>query len=119
MRFRYKEKRYNRTIVCSQIIKDLALEIGLSEDLTLEHIRSIWEKAVGDIIATHSFPYKIARRTLYIMVDHPIYANEIALSQSIIIKRLSEFSGSVSIDLLKCSVKKKAYRKGNDVHSYR
>jgi hypothetical protein len=119
MKFRYKEKRYNRTIACSQIIKDVASEIGLSEDFILEHIRSIWGKAVGDIIATHSFPYKIVSRILYIIVDHPIYANEIALSQSLFIKRLSELSGSVAIDSLKCTVKKKPYRKGNDVHSYR
>ncbi|MEW6525601.1 MAG: DUF721 domain-containing protein [Spirochaetota bacterium] len=119
MKFRYKEKRYNRTIACSQIVKDVASEIGLTEDFILEHIRSVWQKAVGDIIATHSYPYKIASRILYIVVDHPIYANEITLSQSLIIKRLTEFSGSKAIDALKCAVKKKSYRKSNDVHSYR
>ncbi|MEJ5361466.1 MAG: DUF721 domain-containing protein [Spirochaetota bacterium] len=119
MKFRYKEKRYNRTIACSQILKDVAFEIGLTDDFILESVRSIWQSAVGDIIATHSYPYKIGNRILYVVVDHPIYANEIALSQSLIIKRLSELSGSTAIDSLKCTLKKKAYRKSNDVHSYR
>ncbi len=119
MNFRYKEKRYNRTIACSQILKDVASEIGLTEDFILEGVRSIWQKAVGDIIATHSFPYKIGNRVLYVVVEHPIYANEIALSQSLIVKRLSELSGSTAIDSLKCTIKKKSYRKSSDVHSYR
>lgn len=119
MKFRYKEKRYNRTIACSQILQDVASEIGLTEDFILEHVRSIWQKAVGDIIATHSYPYRIVNRVLCVVVDHPIYANEISLSQTLIIKRLSEISGSTAIDSLKCTVKKKSYRKTNDVHSYR
>ncbi len=119
MKFRYKEKRYNRTIACSQIIQDVASEIGLSEDFILENIRSVWESAVGDIIATHSYPFKIVSRVLYIIVDHPIYANEIVLSQSQFIKRITELLGSSSIDSLKCTVKKKPYRKESDVRSYR
>lgn len=119
MKFRYKEKRYNRTIACSQIIKDVASEIGLSDDFILEHVRSIWKTAVGDIIATHSYPYKIVNHILYVIVDHPIYSNEIALSQSMIVKRLSDISGSLAIDSLKCTVKKKTHGKSNDVYSYR
>lgn len=119
MKFRIKEKRYSSTIACGQIIKDVASEIGLTNEFILEHVRSIWKTAVGEIIATHSYPYKIANNILYIMVDHPIYSNEIALSQSIIIKRLSDLSGSISIDSLKCNIKKKKYGKANDVYSHR
>ncbi|MCX8122583.1 MAG: DUF721 domain-containing protein [Spirochaetes bacterium] len=119
MKFRYNEKRYSRIIACGQIMKDVASEIGLSQGFVLEHIRDLWKNVVGDIIATHSFPLKIANHILYIIVDHPIYANEITLSQSMIIKRLSELSSSIAIHSLKCTVKKNPSRKSSDVYSHR
>ncbi len=91
----------------------------LSEEFLLEHIRSFWKEAVGEIIATHSYPYKIVNRIVLVMVDHPIYANEITLSQSLFLKKLLDLCGTIPVDALKCTIKNTSQRKKGDVHTHR
>lgn len=110
MKFRFNDKRSGRTIAFSDIISDVTSEMGLSEDFFLENIRMAWSGAAGEIIATHSYPYRIINHVLYISVDHPIYANEIALSQSMIIQKLGDSCGSKKISSIKCTMKKKHKR---------
>jgi len=111
MRFRYKEKRYHRTVSYNDIVNDVISEIGLSDDMIMEQIRSLWPNVVDDIIATHSYPYKIVNKVLYVMVDHPIYANELSLSQAVIIKKFSEFVNFLSVNAVKCTIGREKYRK--------
>jgi hypothetical protein len=47
-------------------------------------------QCIDDIIATHSYPYKIVNKVLYVrLIIH--LCNELSLSQAVILKKCSEF----------------------------
>jgi predicted nucleic acid-binding Zn ribbon protein len=85
MKFRFNQKRFNGTVSISSLIPEAIRNLEVDEALTIDVIKSSWKGIVDDIIASHSVPERIFRDTLYISVDHTIYANELLLMKQLIL----------------------------------
>ncbi|MFW5770566.1 MAG: DciA family protein [Spirochaetota bacterium] len=106
MRFRLGEKRENRIRSFKSLLPSVIHDFNLDEDYVLGQIQVIWPDVVGEIIATHSVPKKIIKSTLYVSVDHPVYANEIAMIQNSIIASLQEKHKLVMIRYMRTDIER-------------
>ncbi len=106
MKFRIGNNRKNKTVDFGSIESDIIKELGIEESFTIEHMRSLWKDLVGEIIATHSIPDRIFKRTLFVSVDHSTYANELIMMKDIILQRLHEKMHNTTIKNVKVEIKK-------------
>ena len=106
MKFRVGNKRANGTVDFNSILPDIIKEYDLKKSFTIEIIREKWTNLVGDIIATHSMPDRIFKKTLFVAADHSIYANEIIMQKDSILKSLNENYTNQIIRNLKVEIKK-------------
>lgn len=106
MKFRLGEKRQYRTVSFKSILPSVIHDFDLDEDYVLGQVQVIWPEVVGEIIATHSVPKKILKGTLYVSVDHPVYANEIAMIQNSIIETMREKHKLLMIKSMRTDIEK-------------
>lgn len=106
MKFRSKDKRYNRTESFDKVLPDILKAAGLEKSFTIEAFRDIWSDVVGDIISTHSRPDRFFNDILFIAADHSIYANEIIMMKDSILKKLNDDFMILGIKKLKIEIKK-------------
>jgi DNA-binding cell septation regulator SpoVG len=106
MKFRLGDKRENRTRSFRSLLPSVIHDFNLDEEYILGQIQVIWPEVVGEIIATHSVPKKIIKSTLYVSVDHPVYANEIAMIQNSILTALQEKHKLVMIKYMRTDIER-------------
>jgi len=106
LKFRFGEKRRNYIVRFGDIFPDLIDDAGLNEVFFLESISEKWGEYVGSILSVHSFPDRIFKNTLFIRVDHPMYANELSLYKDVILKKIFADFGRSFIYNIKFEVKK-------------
>ncbi len=111
MKFRFNQKRINSTKPISSLITEAIRELEVGEALMIEVIRGSWRSVVDEIIASHSVPERIFRETLFISVDHPIYANELLFMKQLILKRLHDEMGYSMISDIRVEHNKGAKKK--------
>jgi len=98
MKFRIGNNRKNRLVGFEGLIPDVIGELGVNDSFVIEKIKSFWPDIVGEIIASHSIPDRIYKKTLFVAVDHSVYSNELLMMKDIILKRMSE---EISVDIIK------------------
>jgi predicted nucleic acid-binding Zn ribbon protein len=106
MKFRFREKRENRTVSFGGLMHSLLAEFHLEESYLIERIRAGWPDVVGDIIATHSLPAKIANNTLFLSVDHPVYSNELSLMRDAVAQKINTMLGAPIVKNIKVEIKR-------------
>ncbi len=111
MKFRFNQKRANSTKPISSLITEAIRGLDVGEALMIEIIRESWKSIVDEIIASHSVPERIFRDTLFISVDHPIYANELLFMKQLILQRLNDKIGYGMITDIRVEQNKGAKRK--------
>jgi len=103
MKFRVGKNRYNRILGFEGVLPDIINELNVEESFIIENIRSLWIDIVGNIIATHSIPDRIFKKTLFISVDHSVYSNEIMMMKDSIIEKISEeISSNLIVNIRAC-----------------
>ncbi|MBN2402412.1 MAG: DUF721 domain-containing protein [Spirochaetes bacterium] len=111
MRFRFKETRQLKTISLNSALSIILEEFGLRDSLVIGKVRVKWKDIVGDLMAVHSIPDRIFKNYLFITVDHPVYANEIALMKELIVTEINEIFGSNEIKDIRLETKKLDWQK--------
>ncbi len=105
MKFRVGEKRQKKTISFNGILSDLIEDLDLKDSFVIENIRDRWSVYSGNILAAHSQPDRIFKHTLFITVDHSVYANELSMQKRSILKKVRDEIGSDIIGNIKFEVK--------------
>ena len=113
MKFRLGKKRQNNALSLSELFPEIVREYQLEQPFTVELLSGAWNDIAGDIIATHSMPDRLFRRTLFIAVDHPVYSNELMLMKDSIIKKIANTFGEGLIDSIKTEVKRLNWQRNN------
>ncbi len=57
----------------------------------------IWEKTVGEVIAKHAAPEKIAYSKLFVKVDSPVWRNELNFRKSEILMQINSHLDNAQI----------------------
>lgn len=106
MKFRFMEKRSNRTLAIDKVLESIARDFDFKESFLLNRMRELWPDIVGGVIATHSIPDRIYKDVLYVSVDHPVYSNEIVMIEDRIKERMSDKLGFNSFKKIKAEIKR-------------
>lgn len=78
---------------------------GSREAVPLTHLTNVWPAVVGDAIARHAWPLRIARDgTLHVATASATWANELTLLADEILERLGERLGTDAPPRLRCAV---------------
>ena len=107
MKFRFKTKRVGKPSELSRLMESVIKETGLEEDYIVHYMKRNWNTIVGEILATHSIPFKKYGNLLVIYTDHPVFANDIAMQKQQIIEKINKMNGISSITDIKVDVNKK------------
>lgn len=106
MKFRFMEKRSNRTLAIEKVLESIARDFDFKDSFLINRIRELWPDIVGSVIATHSVPDRIYKNALYVSVDHPVYSNEIVMIEDRIREGVRDRLGFDSFDKIKAEVKR-------------
>lgn len=98
MKFRVMEKRKNSTLPLAQLLQDLFFEIEISEAVLIENLKVVWKSVTDAILSSHSEPVRMAKNTLYVWVDHSIYANELMLMKKAILEKIHNEAGLTAVE---------------------
>ncbi len=106
MNFSFKKKRIGKTSTFGSIAPLVLRELKLEEAYLMTNLRDQWPSIVGELIGTHSVPERIFKNTLFVIADHPVYANEISMMKSSILGTIKEAHCMMSLKNLKVEIKK-------------
>ncbi len=111
MKFRFGNTRQKKLIGINEILSDIIDEFNGGESFLIFSIRRIWPDLTGNIISSHSIPERIFKKTLFISVDHSVYANELIVVKDSIIKSINDSLSGELIKNLKIEVRKIKWNK--------
>jgi len=111
MKFKIGDARNNKIINFDNIIDNLIDDIKITDEIILNKVKDNWKKIVGNILFTHSFPDRIFKSTLFISVDHSIFANELSYYSKIMLKKINDFYNIKKIKKIKFQIKKSRWEK--------
>ena len=106
MNFRFKDKRISKEISLEDLLLNVVGEYKIYDGFVLEDLRRSWGNIVGAILANHTKVDRIFKKTLFIIVDHPIYAQDVLMYKTSIMDKINELYGNNSIKSVKVDVKK-------------
>ena len=106
MNFRLTDKRISKEITLEDLFLNVIDEYKIYNEFALEDLRRSWSNIVGPILANHTKVDRIFKKTLFIMVDHPIYAQDVLMYKTSIMDKINELYGNNSIKSVKVDVKK-------------
>jgi len=113
MSFKIGSQRKQSTVSFENILPELIKELKFEDSFIIEKIKLNWSKIVGEIIATHSLPQRIFKKTLFITVDHSIYGNELMISKDLILKKIQKETSINFIKNLRVEIKRLKWSKNN------
>ena len=82
----------------SKILDNLIRQYGLEGKMNEYMMAEKWETIVGDIIASHSYPAGIHHKKLYIVVDSPVWLQEISFYKGDLVNKVNEYFGKKIIE---------------------
>lgn len=97
MKFRIGSERKSRTADFGSVLPDILKELDIGDDYIIEMIRDLWPHITSNILATHSIPDRIFKKTMFVTADHSVYSNELTLLKDTIIKRIND---ELRVDLI-------------------
>jgi hypothetical protein len=106
MKFKTGKQRINRLSDYKSLLPNILCNFKLENSFTINGLMEEWVAIVGDIISTHSKPVRIFNKTLIIIVDHSIFANEIICMKDMILKRISDDFPFIMIKDIKTEIKR-------------
>jgi predicted nucleic acid-binding Zn ribbon protein len=98
MKFRVGNNRKNRILGFDSLLPEIVKEFQVENSFLIEQIRSFWPKMVGNTVAVHSLPQRIFKKTLFVTVDHSVYANELIMAKDFILEAISR---QIAVNLIK------------------
>lgn len=77
----------------SGILDKLLKQYGLEAKMVECMVADRWEAIVGKIISSHSYPAGIHYRRLYVIVDSPVWLQEISFYKVDLIDKVNKYFG--------------------------
>jgi hypothetical protein len=74
MKFRFTDKRIAKETSLEDLLLHIVDDYKLYSDFALEDLKKLWKDIVGPILLNHTTVDGIYKNTLFIIADHPIYA---------------------------------------------
>ncbi|HNZ36062.1 MAG TPA: DUF721 domain-containing protein [Candidatus Marinimicrobia bacterium] len=62
---------------------------GIEKPVRQNEVFFIWQDIVGEVIAKHAIPEKVAYNKLFVKVDSPVWRNELNFRKEEILKRIN------------------------------
>jgi len=62
---------------------------GIEKPVRQNEVFFIWQDIVGEVIAKHATPEKVAYNKLFVKVDSPVWRNELNFRKEEILKRIN------------------------------
>lgn len=81
----------------SDLLPEILRREGLEGPLQQKRLLAVWEQVVGEPVAKYSGERFIKNQTLYVKILSPALRADLALSRSILVKRLNEAAGAFVI----------------------
>ncbi len=73
----------------SDVLSKLMKDYGLSAKTHEYRILKIWDKAVGDRIASHAQPLRLIREVLTVIVDSPVWMHQLTFYKEDLISKMN------------------------------
>ncbi len=77
----------------NQLITQFLKSIGIHERVEENLAIAFWDAVVGEEIARHTEPIKVARGILFVRVDDTVWRNELQFFKTDILQKLNEKIG--------------------------
>lgn len=77
----------------SGILNRLLKQYGLEGKLIEYTIADKWQEIAGDIIATHTYPAGLHHKMLYVIVDSPVWLQELTFYKKDLIENVNNHFG--------------------------
>lgn len=101
------EQRRKRKIVSfNELLNDIIHDLNIQNESLVFTLKEDWNNIVGRIMSVHSTPDRIFKKTLFISVDHPVYANEIMMMKNTILQKIDDTIGGGIIKTMKVETKR-------------
>lgn len=81
----------------SDLLPEILRREGLEGPLLQKRLLAAWEQVVGEPVAKYSGERFIKNQTLFVKILSPALRADLALSRSILVKRLNEAAGAFVI----------------------
>jgi len=108
MKFRFDDKRNNQVTAFNSLLPDIIDDLDIKESFFITTIKEKWESYVGRTMSVHSTPDRIFNRTLFVSVDHSVYANDLSLHSGKILVKIRDEFGSDFISKIRFEVSRKS-----------
>lgn len=105
MKFRFGDERTGHTLTFNNILPDIIEDLNLKDSYIIQEMCNNWINYVGGILAVHSQPDRIFKKTLFINADHSVYLNELSLQTKNIMKKINDDYGNNFIMNIKLNIK--------------
>lgn len=77
----------------SGILNKLLKQYGLEGKIIEYTIADKWEEIAGKIIASHTYPAGLHHKMLYVIVDSPVWLQELSFYKNDIIEKVNKYFG--------------------------
>lgn len=111
MKFKFNETRNNKIVSFSSVLPSVISRFDIGEQYLIASLQAVWHEIVGDLVATHSIPVKLYNGICVVLVDHPVYANELSMMKNLILEYIGVKLSSASVRDIKIKVSKIEWNK--------
>lgn len=96
------KKRYPQSI--SSILQPIAHRYGLQPRLQILKFQENWEEIVGETMAQHTLPLSLQYKKLTLLVDNPVWTQQLHFLQPKILEMLRRFTPEIEISEIRFKV---------------
>jgi len=111
LKFRIGNDRIKSVVTFNSILPELIEDLDLKDSYLIQELSDKWKYYVGNILAVHSQPDRIFKKTLFVNTDHSVYLNELSLQVTSILKKINDDYGKGFIKTIKFNVKNLNWKK--------
>ena len=113
MKFRVGEnkvERFGSVVSFSNMLPSVTEKYDIKNSFTIETLRESWPTIVGTIMATHSYPDRLYKHTLFVIADHSIFSNELMMMKTNILKKMKNMFPNNPFGNMRVEVQKAKWR---------
>ena len=84
------EKRYPFPTAVSEVLEKIFGKSGHTKKYKEAQLVHLWEKVVGEKLATHTYPQRVENECLICIVDNSAWLHEVQFMKQDIVKKINE-----------------------------
>ncbi|MBA3302507.1 MAG: DUF721 domain-containing protein [Acidimicrobiia bacterium] len=88
----------------------VAASLGAPSAQVLSAVFTAWPEVVGDTVAAHARPRRLAQGTLHLQVDDPVWATQLRWLEADVLARLADIAGPGTVERIRIVVRRDDHR---------